>query len=150
MGGLVVPALTMPTGLAVRNYRSINNYTAGGIGSLRGFAYGSVGPNALYFNPKPVEILLAIKNKINVDPDCYNIKDDDGCGNVMGTASVELIMPTPFVSDKNQNSVRTSLFVDAASVWDTHWDKSSLLKGVPIIAIRSSRIRASAGISFQW
>ncbi|KGQ28189.1 outer membrane protein assembly factor BamA [Gallibacterium anatis] len=125
-------------------------YTAGGIGSLRGFAYGSVGPNALYFNPKTCGNTAVIKNKINVDPDCYNIKDDDVVGgNVMGTASVELIMPTPFVSDKNQNSVRTSLFVDAASVWDTHWDKSFPLKGVPDYS-DPSRIRASAGISFQW
>src|SRR5699024_5009915 len=69
-------------------------YTAGGIGSLRGFAYGSVGPNALYFNPKTCGNTAVIKNKINVDPDCYNIKDDDVVGgNVMGTASVELIMP---------------------------------------------------------
>ena len=29
-------------------YRSINFYTAGGIGSRRGFAYGAVGPNAIY------------------------------------------------------------------------------------------------------
>lgn len=61
-------------------------------------------------------------------------------GNAITTASAELIVPTPFVSDKSQNTVRTSLFVDAASVWNTKWksDKSGLdnnvLKAYPIMA----------------
>ena len=73
-------------------------YTAGGIGSLRGFAYGAVGPNAIY------------QDKYG---QWYQSTDVVG-GNAMATASVELIVPTPFVGDKSQNSVRTSLFVDAA------------------------------------
>ncbi|HHF1567066.1 TPA: outer membrane protein assembly factor BamA [Haemophilus influenzae] len=115
-------------------------YTAGGIGSLRGFAYGSIGPNAIY-------------------QDRYGkftkVSSDVVGGNAIATASAELIVPTPFVSDKSQNTVRTSLFVDAASVWNTKWksDKngleSSVLEKLPDYG-KSSRIRASTGVGFQW
>lgn len=113
-------------------------YTAGGIGSLRGFAYGAVGPNAIYYGN-----------------DGYFRSDDVVGGNAITTASVELIVPTPFVADKSQNSVRTSLFVDAASVWNTKWktDKSGLpanvLATLPDYG-SASRVRASAGVGFQW
>ena len=115
-------------------------YTAGGIGSLRGFAYGSIGPNAIYADQH------GNFNKIS---------SDVIGGNAVTTASAELIVPTPFVSDKSQNTVRTSLFVDAASVWNTKWksDKSGLdnnvLKSLPDYG-KVSRVRASAGVGFQW
>ncbi|HHF4078515.1 TPA: outer membrane protein assembly factor BamA [Haemophilus influenzae] len=115
-------------------------YTAGGIGSLRGFAYGSIGPNAIYQDEK---------GEFKKDhPDVIG-------GNAIATASAELIVPTPFVSDKSQNTVRTSLFVDAASVWNTKWksDKtgldSNVLARLPDYG-KSSRIRASTGVGFQW
>lgn len=115
-------------------------YTAGGIGSLRGFAYGSIGPNAIYQDQN---------NKFT------KVSSDVVGGNAIATATAELIVPTPFVSDKSQNTVRTSLFVDAASVWNTKWksDKngleSSVLKDLPDYG-KSSRIRASTGVGFQW
>ncbi|WP_265461340.1 outer membrane protein assembly factor BamA [Haemophilus influenzae] len=115
-------------------------YAAGGIGSLRGFAYGSIGPNAIYQDEK---------GEFKKDhPDVIG-------GNAIATASAELIVPTPFVSDKSQNTVRTSLFVDAASVWNTKWksDKtgldSNVLARLPDYG-KSSRIRASTGVGFQW
>ncbi|KAL1003099.1 outer membrane protein assembly factor BamA [Haemophilus influenzae] len=117
-------------------------YTAGGIGSLRGFAYGSIGPNAIYATQ-------------NGNSNFNKISSDVIGGNAIATASAELIVPTPFVSDKSQNTVRTSLFVDAASVWNTKWksDKSGLdnnvLKSLPDYG-KSSRIRASTGVGFQW
>lgn len=116
-------------------------YTAGGIGSLRGFAYGSIGPNAIY-----AEYGSGTFKKIS---------SDVIGGNAIATASAELIVPTPFVSDKSQNTVRTSLFVDAASVWNTKWksDKNGLasdvLEKLPDYG-KSSRIRASTGVGFQW
>ena len=115
-------------------------YTAGGIGSLRGFAYGSIGPNAIYQDR---------------DGKFTKVSSDVVGGNAIATASAELIVPTPFVSDKSQNTVRTSLFVDAASVWNTKWksDKngleSSVLEKLPDYG-KSSRIRASTGVGFQW
>lgn len=115
-------------------------YTAGGIGSLRGFAYGSIGPNAIYQDQN---------GKFT------KVSSDVVGGNAIATATAELIVPTPFVSDKSQNTVRTSLFVDAASVWNTKWksDKngleSSVLEKLPDYG-KSSRIRASTGVGFQW
>lgn len=121
-------------------------YTAGGIGSLRGFAYGSIGPNAIYQDQN--------NNKKNNNK-FTKVSSDVVGGNAIATATAELIVPTPFVSDKSQNTVRTSLFVDAASVWNTKWksDKngleSSVLKDLPDYG-KSSRIRASTGVGFQW
>ena len=111
-------------------------YTAGGIGSLRGFAYGAVGPNAIYLNPT--------QNKWVPSTDVIG-------GNAIATASAELIVPTPFVGDKGQNSVRTSLFVDAASVWNTKWSAKdkAIFNKLPDYS-SPSRIRASAGVGFQW
>ena len=123
-------------------------YTAGGIGSLRGFAYGAVGPQAIYINPKVCSIA-----GVSTQSSCYNLVNGDIVGgNAMASASVELIVPTPFVAEKNQNAVRTSFFVDAASVWDTHWktEKSKFANlNLPDYG-DPSRVRASAGVAFQW
>ena len=118
-------------------------YSAGGIGSLRGFAYGAVGPNAIY-----------LKNNA-AGANYWEPSTDVVGGNAMTTASVELIVPTPFIADKSQNNVRTSFFVDAASVWNTKWKSDR--KGLPSSVSKnlldygkSSRVRASTGIAFQW
>ncbi|WP_032092503.1 outer membrane protein assembly factor BamA [Necropsobacter rosorum] len=118
------------------------NYTAGGIGSLRGFAYGAVGPQAIYWKEGSCQG--------GTNGYCYVNNDITG-GNAMLTASAELIVPTPFVADKNQRSVRTSVFVDAASVWNTKWksDGKSLYPNLPDYG-DPSRVRAAAGVAFQW
>lgn len=116
-------------------------YSAGGIGSLRGFAYGGIGPKAIYLD----------KNKEFLSPS-YDVVG----GNAMATASIELIAPTPFISEKHQNVVRTSFFVDAASVWNTKWKSRPVLNGQAYDYSSLDnfkdykRIRASAGIAFQW
>lgn len=115
------------------------NYSAGGIGSLRGFAYGAIGPNAIYLGK-------------NCQGYCVPSSDIIG-GNAMLTASAELIVPTPFVADKNQNSVRTSFFVDAASVWNTRWKSEDKAKFANLKLPDYSdptRVRASAGVALQW
>ncbi len=108
-------------------------YSAGGIGSLRGFAYGAVGPKAIY---------------LDSSGNFTNYSDDVVGGNAIASASLELIMPTPFISEKYQHNVRTSVFVDAASVWDTKWNKAKY-PDLPDYG-DYKRVRASAGIAFQW
>ena len=124
-------------------------YTAGGIGSLRGFSYGAIGPQAIYIARNAPATCSGVTTNVA----CYNyVTGDIVGGNAMATASLELIVPTPFVAEKNQNSVRTSFFVDAASVWDTHWksEKSKFAHlNLPDYG-DPSRIRASAGVGFQW
>ena len=111
-------------------------YNLGGIGTIRGFAYGGFGPQAIYLNSAG---------------DYSLVNDDVIGGNAMATASVELIVPTPFVAEKNQNNVRTSLFVDAASLWNTKWSNAEKAKfpNLPDYG-DPSRIRSSAGVAFQW
>ena len=109
-------------------------FSAGGIGSLRGFSYGAIGPKAIYYSQ-------------NTRAFTENSEDVVG-GNAMALASVELIVPTPFISEKFQHNVRTSLFVDAASVWTTKW-KAAKYPNLPDFS-DYKRVRASAGIGFHW
>ncbi|HGO5823166.1 TPA: outer membrane protein assembly factor BamA [Mannheimia haemolytica] len=110
-------------------------YTAGGIGTLRGFAYGAIGPQAIYYNAKDKLFNRTYDNDIIG-------------GNALAAASLELITPTPFVSEKYQHNVRTSIFVDAASAWNTKWKQTDY----PTLPDYGDfkRFRASAGIAFQW
>ncbi|QIQ20626.1 outer membrane protein assembly factor BamA [Zophobihabitans entericus] len=114
-----------------------DNYRAGGSSTLRGFKANTVGPKAVYFN-----------NSCNLSntTGCTASSDAVG-GNAMAFASLEMIVPTPFASEKYSNSIRTSVFVDAGTVWDTEWD----LKGRDIPDYSSpSDIRVSAGVAVQW
>ncbi|PKF51467.1 outer membrane protein assembly factor BamA [Enterovibrio nigricans] len=117
------------------------NFYAGGFSTLRGFRSNTAGPKAVY------------DQGAGNNPDLVGSNDSVG-GNATALASVELIFPTPFVSADVRNSIRTSVFVDAASVWDTEYDldDARVISGQEYIYDYSdpSNYRASYGAALQW
>lgn len=118
------------------------NYYAGGFSTLRGFKSNSVGPRAVYKD------------------DSGNLRGDDSTigGNALVAASAELIVPTPFAGEDLQRSLRTSVFVDVGTVWNTNYkgeyDSCGSINDSQCGLIYDfgdpSNIRASAGVSMQW
>lgn len=129
-------SISYADGFSGRRLPFYQNYNAGGIGTLRGFSYGSIGPKAIY---------------LDESGSFTNLSQDVIGGNAMAVTSLELITPTPFVSEKYQHTVRTSFFVDAASVWDSTWKKHKHPSHLSQLDFGNYKhIRSSAGIAFQW
>ncbi|CZF85099.1 Outer membrane protein assembly factor BamA precursor [Grimontia celer] len=117
------------------------NFYAGGYSTLRGFRSNTAGPKAVY------------DQGAGNNPALVGSNDSVG-GNAIALASAELIFPMPFVSAEARNTIRTSVFVDAASVWDTEYDLNDarVISGQEYIYDYSdpSNYRASYGAAIQW
>jgi outer membrane protein insertion porin family len=120
------------------------NYFAGGFTTLRGFGSNSAGPKAVY-TTSPGSGCLGGSG-------CVSAEDDSVGGNAVALASLELIVPTPFASEEVRNQIRTSVFVDAASVWDTEFEYNAGAAGTAYYMDYSdpTNYRASYGAALQW
>ena len=134
-------------GLGGKEMPFYENFYAGGSSTVRGFQSNTIGPKAVYYNSrtgassKPaarpiVRTSAARMTRWAVTP---------------WRLPAQVDYPAPFISDKYANSVRTSLFIDAGTVWDTKWKNTNetLMYGVPDYS-KAGNIRSSAGIALQW
>lgn len=120
-----------------------DNFYAGGSSSVRGFSSNTIGPKAAYYQCNGTE------SSYSACP--LDSSSDAVGGNAMAVLNTELIVPTPFVNDRYADSLRTSLFVDAGSVWSTTWKNTAQTEsaGIPDYSDPGD-IRVSAGVALQW
>lgn len=136
------------------------NFRAGGSDSLRGFENNEVGPKSVYRVPansiNPTGSLNGgIQPPGELDLIQNNFRRSIG-GNAKAIGGIELIFPIPFIDEGFSSSLRSSLFVDIGSVWDTEFnlddfrdlddDQFALLDDYSDPGL----FRSSAGLSLQW
>ncbi|GGA89204.1 outer membrane protein assembly factor BamA [Neiella marina] len=137
------------------------NFRAGGSSSLRGFESRGVGPRGVRrvavgsIPPSPGPGGGAVIPSPPED-DFLEVSSGSIGGNALAVASLELIVPTPFMDEAYKNSVRTSMFLDVGNLWDTEFDYDSYkdLHRDQLDKIYDysdpSKIRASVGLTVQW
>ena len=105
------------------------NFYLGGSEWMRGFDRNSIGPRAIYNGPHGPYV-----------------SDTPVGGNALWTVSAEFIMPTPLISETYKRQVRTTVFMDAGALWDTHDDDYLTTDD----DADPSKYRMSVGVSLQW
>ncbi|UAA39713.1 outer membrane protein assembly factor BamA [Paraneptunicella aestuarii] len=134
------------------------NFTAGGSDTLRGFENNTVGPRGIQRVPQTITAPDGSTVVLNPESDQLYVTERSIGGNAMALGGLELIFPTPFISEEYDNSVRTSLFVDIGNVWDTEFNYDDF-KNLTTDARSAERLidfgdpslyRSSYGVSIQW
>ncbi|HEY9036843.1 MAG TPA: outer membrane protein assembly factor BamA [Pseudomonadales bacterium] len=139
------------------------NYFAGGFGSVRGYKSNTLGPlstpAAIYDYQysqatvdgmgnvialtDPAYVFNAATGKLAAQPLYTNGIDPFG-GNILVSGGAELLFPLPFIKD--QDSLRTSVFLDAGNVFSTNCRKSQLA----CTDIDFAELRYSVGLGLTW
>lgn len=130
-------------GISNKDVPFYDNFYAGGSNAVRGFRSNTIGPKAAYYECNS-------RNTRYID--CSVRKSNDAVGGkAMSIISAEIIVPTPFLNGKYVNSVRTSLFIDGGTIWDTDWKNTSATRIAHIPDYSNPyNIRISSGIALQW
>ncbi|PVZ64906.1 outer membrane protein assembly factor BamA [Pelagibaculum spongiae] len=125
------------------------SYFAGGGSTIRGFDDNSLGPRDIIRTPA-----TEIGTPLPSSNDTIRIDNSAVGGNLRLVAGASLYFPNPFSEDST--STRFSLFVDAGSAYNTHFDYSDYqeLSATERAKIPDfsdiGRYRASSGVSFDW
>ncbi len=137
----------------------LENFYAGGIGSVRGYERSTLGPRGTpaqryaYDQPRnPDGTVIPDKGYGYLyNPDTEKFVSNEITnkynhigGNVLVETGVEFIFPVWFIKDRS--SMRSVLFVDAGNVFDTQCNATQLDCSSPDI----TNLRASAGLGITW
>ena len=138
----------------------LENFYAGGIGSVRGYERSTLGPRGTpaerYIYDKPrnpdgsyIDPESAAGYVYNPDIEefvAYDITSryNHIGGNVLVETGMEFIFPLWFIKDRS--SLRSMLFVDAGNVFDTQCNPTQLDCTEPDL----TKLRASAGMGLTW
>ncbi|MGL5197790.1 MAG: BamA/TamA family outer membrane protein, partial [Aeromonas veronii] len=116
----------------------------------------TIGPKAIYATYKP-PVCVGTSCQAPEPTGNYEGSDTSVGGNALAVASLELVFPTPFVSETYRPQIRSTVFMDAGTVWSTDFANGAY----PCAAgsdcnylsqdySNPGNIRVSAGVSLQW
>lgn len=123
-----------------------DNFYIGGIETIRGFQLNGIGPKAAYYHCNDCDKTYATCS-------VRNSFDSIG-GNAVTLVKNELTVPIlSYINNKSEyfDLARLSLFIDAGTIWDTHWKNTEATRVAGISDYGMfSHIRISSGISLKW